>query len=233
MSCARYTNSSRARTDKRINLVPHSYSIDLGAFWVALLICYPQRYWNVVIAILSECCDASRRVTLATPYGNPGCLPLSNPTICRKLGLHLFPVATRSFLADSPQPRLCRDRLGHLQLPYGTFLPLSPASKRVQSALCLQPNCHSPSLSASKIRHRAESGQIRTRTIRNLHNITSQNLCLVSDRRRSQKLRCIKWRHIISNHREAVGRHVCAHRPVWHQEHATRGDRYQTRPAVV
>jgi hypothetical protein len=28
-----------------------------------------------------------RRVTLATPYGNPGCVPLSNPTKCRKLGL--------------------------------------------------------------------------------------------------------------------------------------------------
>jgi hypothetical protein len=28
-----------------------------------------------------------RRVTPATPQGNPGCLPLSNPTKCRKLGL--------------------------------------------------------------------------------------------------------------------------------------------------
>jgi hypothetical protein len=28
-----------------------------------------------------------RPVTLATPCGNPGCLPLSNPTKCRKLGL--------------------------------------------------------------------------------------------------------------------------------------------------
>jgi hypothetical protein len=36
-----------------------------------------------------------RRVTLATPYGNPGCLPLSNPTKCRKLGLQTRASAQR------------------------------------------------------------------------------------------------------------------------------------------
>jgi hypothetical protein len=49
---AQYTNSSRARTDNRINSVPQLYSIDLGTFRVALLICYPQRCWNFVIVIL-------------------------------------------------------------------------------------------------------------------------------------------------------------------------------------
>jgi hypothetical protein len=37
-----------------------------------------------------------RRVNPATPYGNPGCLPLSNPTKCRELGLEASPE-----LADS------------------------------------------------------------------------------------------------------------------------------------
>jgi hypothetical protein len=53
-SRAEYTNSSRARTDNRINSVPRLYSIDLGTFWVALLICYPQRCWNFVLVILSS-----------------------------------------------------------------------------------------------------------------------------------------------------------------------------------
>jgi hypothetical protein len=39
-----------------------------------------------------EVCDSDSvpvlgRITLATPYGNPGCLPLSDPPKCRKLGL--------------------------------------------------------------------------------------------------------------------------------------------------
>jgi hypothetical protein len=32
--------------------------------------------------------EVLRHVTSATPYGNPGRLPLSNPTKCRKLGQH-------------------------------------------------------------------------------------------------------------------------------------------------
>jgi hypothetical protein len=56
---AEYTNSSRTRTDNRMNSVPQLYSIDLGTLWVALLICYPQRCWTFVIVIL--CCDASTR----------------------------------------------------------------------------------------------------------------------------------------------------------------------------
>jgi hypothetical protein len=40
---AEYTNSSRARTDNRMNSVPQLYSIDLGTFRVALLFRYPQR----------------------------------------------------------------------------------------------------------------------------------------------------------------------------------------------
>jgi hypothetical protein len=62
MSRAEYTNSSRARTDNRVNSVPKLYSIYLGTFQLALLICYPQRCWNLVIVILFKCC-----VTLATP----------------------------------------------------------------------------------------------------------------------------------------------------------------------
>jgi hypothetical protein len=41
MSRAEYTNSSRARTDNRMNSEPQLYSIDLGTFRVAFLICYP------------------------------------------------------------------------------------------------------------------------------------------------------------------------------------------------
>jgi hypothetical protein len=82
MSRAEYTNSSRARTDNRMNSVIQLYSVDLGTFRVALLICYPQRCWNFVIVI-----QVLRRVNPATPYGNPGCQPPSNPTKCRKLGL--------------------------------------------------------------------------------------------------------------------------------------------------
>jgi hypothetical protein len=43
VTCAEYPNSSRARTDNRMNTVPQLYSIDLGTFRVALLVCYPQR----------------------------------------------------------------------------------------------------------------------------------------------------------------------------------------------
>jgi hypothetical protein len=46
MSRADYTKSSRARTDNRMNSVSQLYSIDLGTFRVALLICYPQRCWD-------------------------------------------------------------------------------------------------------------------------------------------------------------------------------------------
>jgi hypothetical protein len=42
-----------------------------------------------------------RRVTPATPHGNPGCLPLSNPTKCRKLGLRHSNKATRYEDEDS------------------------------------------------------------------------------------------------------------------------------------
>jgi hypothetical protein len=38
-----------------------------------------------------------RRVTLATPYGNPGCVPLSNPTKCRKFGLYGLKQAAREW----------------------------------------------------------------------------------------------------------------------------------------
>jgi hypothetical protein len=65
---AQYTNLSRARTDNRVNSVPRLYSIDLGTFRFALLICYPQRCWNFVIAILSQCCDAS-------PWPRPTAIP--------------------------------------------------------------------------------------------------------------------------------------------------------------
>jgi hypothetical protein len=36
----------------------------------------------------SDSVEVLGRVTMATPYGNPGCLPLSNPTKCRKLGMN-------------------------------------------------------------------------------------------------------------------------------------------------
>jgi hypothetical protein len=65
---AEYTNSSRALTDNRMNSVTQLYSIDLGTFRVALLICYPQRCWNLVIVILSECCEAS-------PWPRPTAIP--------------------------------------------------------------------------------------------------------------------------------------------------------------
>jgi hypothetical protein len=57
LPCWRYR--WRARRDNRMNTVPQLYSIDLGTFRVALLICYPQRCWNFVIVILSKRCDAS------------------------------------------------------------------------------------------------------------------------------------------------------------------------------
>jgi hypothetical protein len=44
---------------------------------------------NLLSPKVLELCDSVevlRRVLPATPYGNPGCLPLSNPTKCRKLG---------------------------------------------------------------------------------------------------------------------------------------------------
>jgi hypothetical protein len=50
---AQSKNSSRARTDNRIKLVPKLCSLELGTFWAALLFCYPQRCWNHVIVILS------------------------------------------------------------------------------------------------------------------------------------------------------------------------------------
>jgi hypothetical protein len=50
-----------------------------------------------------------RRVTPATPHGNPGCLPLSNPTKCRKLGLALCASATRHVGWQRPLLR-CRYR---------------------------------------------------------------------------------------------------------------------------
>jgi hypothetical protein len=46
-------NSSRAHTENRSNSVPKLYSLDLVAFWVALLFSHPQRCWHHVIAILS------------------------------------------------------------------------------------------------------------------------------------------------------------------------------------
>jgi hypothetical protein len=73
---AEYTNSSRARTDNRINSIPQLYSIDLGTFRIALLICYPKRCWNFVIMILSECCDAS-------PWPRPTATP--DVYLCRTL----------------------------------------------------------------------------------------------------------------------------------------------------
>jgi hypothetical protein len=95
MSRAEDTNSSRARTDNRMNSVRQLYSIDLGTFRVALLIRYPQRYWNFVMVILLKCYDASPRPRPMGPHGNPGCLPLSNPTKCRKLGLEWCVCGTR------------------------------------------------------------------------------------------------------------------------------------------
>jgi hypothetical protein len=83
---AQYTKSSRARTDNIINSIPQLYSIDHGKFRVALLVCYPRESKGVGTWD-SDSVLVLRRVTLATPYGNPGCLPLSNPTKCRKLGL--------------------------------------------------------------------------------------------------------------------------------------------------
>jgi hypothetical protein len=58
--------------------------LDLSTFRGALLLfCYPLRCWHHVVLILS----VLEQVTLATPYGDPGCLPLS----CRKLGLWVQP----------------------------------------------------------------------------------------------------------------------------------------------
>jgi hypothetical protein len=76
-------NSSRARPDNRFNSVPKLYPINLGTFWVALLVCSPK----VLKLRDSDFVQVLRRVTLAAPYGNPVYLPLSNPTKCRKLGL--------------------------------------------------------------------------------------------------------------------------------------------------
>jgi hypothetical protein len=71
--------SSRARTDNIINSVPKLYSLDLGTFRVALLFCSSPK----VLAT----CDSDSRVTLATPYGNPECLPLQGPVQLNELGL--------------------------------------------------------------------------------------------------------------------------------------------------
>jgi hypothetical protein len=89
---APFENSSRERTDNRINSVPKLYSLELGTFRVGLLFCYLQKCWNHVIMILSSCWDAS---PWPRPKGRPRALrpprkptaALSNPTNCRKLGL--------------------------------------------------------------------------------------------------------------------------------------------------
>jgi hypothetical protein len=48
-------------------------------------------------------------VSLATPYGNPGCLPLSNPTKCRKLGLVQWFSLRVSFEVDLEARDLSRE----------------------------------------------------------------------------------------------------------------------------
>jgi hypothetical protein len=72
-----------------MNLVPQLYSIDLSTFRVAML--SPK----VLELCYGDSVEVVRRVTLATPYGNPEGLPLSNPTKCRKLGLQPVELNTR------------------------------------------------------------------------------------------------------------------------------------------
>jgi hypothetical protein len=45
------------------------------------------------------------RVTLATPYGNTGCLPQSNPTKSRKLGVEEVQARCRTLAMLNIEPR--------------------------------------------------------------------------------------------------------------------------------
>jgi hypothetical protein len=87
MSRAAYKNSSRARTDLSrqqnqlsTQVVFHRPRHISGSLAILL---FPK----VLEPCESDSVQVLRRVTLATTYGNPECLPLSNPTKSRKLGL--------------------------------------------------------------------------------------------------------------------------------------------------
>jgi hypothetical protein len=91
---------TRARSENASTHQQHIQRIQIGTYIVTvgyIVIVGPRHMSDSLAAFkcfLSPCVSVSievlRRIALATADGNPGCLPLSNPTKNRKWGLHKF-----------------------------------------------------------------------------------------------------------------------------------------------